>query len=257
MSAPQTERSWSDRSNCGPMSSSASCQPGGARPPFNGARRASRRSRRRSKADDGLVLVRCRTRRPGRAPSRTRGPGPPAATSAGGTRRGRSRSRRGSSRGRRSASGGPAGRTTATSACRAGRWFPAAVSSTSSVLPRRSDARSHQARSGCSRRERVGEELHVRFATSADDGDEQVVERAEVVVQLEAGLGFDTARGHRGIAVADHDPLGGVEKSLPLLGGRGSGLSGDRHRLGLPDRRRPHGDDAMTDACQHADLVLS
>ena len=81
----------------------------------------------------------------------------------------------------------------ATSACSAGRWFAAAVSSTSNALPRGSSQQSPPRAQGLRRRERIREPGDVALTAAADHGDEQLVERAEVVVELEAGFGFDAA----------------------------------------------------------------
>jgi hypothetical protein len=43
------------------------------------------------------------------------------------------------------------------------------------------------------RRERVGQERNVGLAATTNDGDEQLVEGPEVVVELEPGLGFHSA----------------------------------------------------------------
>ena len=125
----------------------------------------------------------------------------------------------------------------ATSACSAGRWFAAAVSSTSKALPRGSDSSRHHAAQGLRRRERVREPGDVALAPAAHDGDEQVVERPEVVVELEARVGLDAARRHGGVAVAQHDALGRIEDAPALLGRRRSGNSGLDH-VAEPTRRR-------------------
>ena len=58
------------------------------------------------------------------------------------------------------------------------------------------------------RRQGVRHQGQVDLAPSTDDGDEEVIDAAEVVVDLQAGLGFQAPRSHSCIAIAQHDLLG-------------------------------------------------
>ena len=80
----------------------------------------------------------------------------------------------------------------------------------------------HQARSGSGDVERGLQAFDVALGPPSEHFDEQIVERPEVVVQLDAGFGLDPSGGHGRVPVAEHDPLGGVEESSALLGGGGS-----------------------------------
>ena len=110
-----------------------------------------------------------------------------------------------------------------TSALRSGRWLAAANSSTISAAPRRSEASFHQVSNGCSESSAAARRSAFGAGAAFEHGDEQIVERREVVVdqrRVDADPRRDAPRAHRRVAVLEHDLLGRVEESLSLLRGR-------------------------------------
>jgi hypothetical protein len=99
----------------------------------------------------------------------------------------------------------------------------AAVNSTNSALPRESEEDMPPGAQRFRRRQRGLQAFDVAFGAPPEHLDEQVVDRPEVVVQLQPGLGLDPPGRHGCVPVTEHDPLGGVEKGA-LLRGSGSGL---------------------------------
>ena len=79
------------------------------------------------------------------------------------------------------------------------------------------------------RGERLPQPLDAALGATAEHRHEEVVERTEVVVELDPRLGLHPSGGDGRVAVSEHDLLGGVEDPDALLGSGRAGAPGLDH----------------------------
>lgn len=122
-----------------------------------------------------------------------------------------------------------------TSALIAGRWLASAPNSVVSVAPAGSLLKSHKARSGSSDASaRLA--LEIAICAAPEQGQEQIVHRAEVVVdelRLEAGSGRHASRRDSGVTVFEHHQLRCIEEGGTRRRVVRTDPAGRGHRLAL------------------------
>ena len=109
------------------------------------------------------------------------------------------------------------------------------------LVPLESRLSSQKAQSGCSEAAACGMALQSQLGPAPVERQEEVVHGAEVVVHqlgFQAGGGGDPPRGHGGVALFEHESLGGVEEGGPGLRTSPRRGADRRHRWFGPGGRR-------------------